>query len=86
MRRLFRERGSSNRTLHSAWSPDWSTLPDILGTSFAKVIGQSTRYRCDSYFHVVPARWSPEHFSISVRNHLDAVCGERWIGRGGPVH
>ncbi|GFS52760.1 uncharacterized protein TNCV_2995601 [Trichonephila clavipes] len=25
-------------------------------------------------------------FSISVRNHLDAVCGERWIGRGGPVH
>ncbi|GFV61339.1 uncharacterized protein TNCV_445551 [Trichonephila clavipes] len=26
------------------------------------------------------------HFSISVRNHLDATCGERWIGRGGPVH
>ncbi|GFX88788.1 uncharacterized protein TNCV_1558331 [Trichonephila clavipes] len=29
------------------------------------------------------SRWSPAHFSISVRNHLDAVCGERWIGRGG---
>ncbi|GFU28587.1 uncharacterized protein TNCV_467961 [Trichonephila clavipes] len=29
---------------------------------------------------------APAHFSISVRNHLDAVCGERWIGRGGPVH
>ncbi|GFX94067.1 uncharacterized protein TNCV_3414291 [Trichonephila clavipes] len=28
----------------------------------------------------------PAHFSISVRNHLDATCGERWIGRGGPVH
>ncbi|GFU87439.1 uncharacterized protein TNCV_3646381 [Trichonephila clavipes] len=26
---------------------------------------------------------APAHFSISVRNHLDAVCGERWIGRGG---
>ncbi|GFX57052.1 uncharacterized protein TNCV_2963321 [Trichonephila clavipes] len=36
--------------------------------------------------HVVPARWSPAHSSISVRNHLDATCGERWIGRGGPVH
>ncbi|GFU93953.1 uncharacterized protein TNCV_1672161 [Trichonephila clavipes] len=23
---------------------------------------------------------APAHFSISVRNHLDAVCGERWIG------
>ncbi|GFU59381.1 DUF4817 domain-containing protein [Trichonephila clavipes] len=27
------------------------------------------------------------HISVfSVRNHLDAVCGERWIGHGGPVH
>ncbi|GFW05831.1 uncharacterized protein TNCV_603031 [Trichonephila clavipes] len=29
---------------------------------------------------------APAHFSISVRNHLDATCGERWIGRGGLVH
>ncbi|GFU88356.1 uncharacterized protein TNCV_847491 [Trichonephila clavipes] len=29
---------------------------------------------------------APAHFSISVRNHLDATCGERWIGRGGPVN
>ncbi|GFU13547.1 transposase-like protein [Trichonephila clavipes] len=29
---------------------------------------------------------APAHFSISVRNHLNATCGERWIGRGGPVH
>ncbi|GFW50947.1 uncharacterized protein TNCV_3592291 [Trichonephila clavipes] len=29
---------------------------------------------------------APAHFSISVRNHLDATCGERWIGRGGPAH
>ncbi|GFX94627.1 uncharacterized protein TNCV_3088561 [Trichonephila clavipes] len=29
---------------------------------------------------------APTHFSISVRNHLDATCGERWIGRAGPVH
>ncbi|GFU30707.1 uncharacterized protein TNCV_1444311 [Trichonephila clavipes] len=28
----------------------------------------------------------PALFSISVRNHLDATCGERWIGRGGSVH
>ncbi|GFY22528.1 uncharacterized protein TNCV_2177891 [Trichonephila clavipes] len=26
---------------------------------------------------------APAHFNISVRNHLDATCGERWIGRGG---
>ncbi|GFW67609.1 uncharacterized protein TNCV_3392801 [Trichonephila clavipes] len=26
---------------------------------------------------------APAHFSISVRNHLDATFGERWIGRGG---
>ncbi|GFU99992.1 DUF4817 domain-containing protein [Trichonephila clavipes] len=41
------------------------------------IIGQRTRYRCDSYFHVVPADGAPAHFSISVRNHLDATCGER---------
>ncbi|GFU26152.1 transposase-like protein [Trichonephila clavipes] len=29
---------------------------------------------------------APAHFSISVRNHLDATCGERLIGHGGPVH
>ncbi|GFV42596.1 uncharacterized protein TNCV_1316011 [Trichonephila clavipes] len=29
---------------------------------------------------------APAHFSISVRNHLNATCGERWIGRGGTVH
>ncbi|GFV76758.1 DUF4817 domain-containing protein [Trichonephila clavipes] len=29
---------------------------------------------------------APANFSISVRNLLDATCGERWIGRGGPVH
>ncbi|GFX50217.1 uncharacterized protein TNCV_2782391 [Trichonephila clavipes] len=29
---------------------------------------------------------APAHFSISVRNHLDATCGERLIGRRGPVH
>ncbi|GFT07816.1 uncharacterized protein TNCV_1214101 [Trichonephila clavipes] len=79
--------GSSNRTLHSAWSPDWSTLPDILGTSFAKVIGQRAHVtaatRTSMWFQQDGA---PAHFSISVRNHLDAVCGERWIGRGGPVH
>ncbi|GFT50287.1 DUF4817 domain-containing protein [Trichonephila clavipes] len=62
--------GSSDRTLHSAWSPDWSTLPDILGTSFAKVIGQSTRYRCDSYFHVVPARWIPHTFQYFCSESL----------------
>lgn len=28
---------------------------------------------------------APAHFSWSVRHHLDAEYGERWIGRGGPV-
>lgn len=28
---------------------------------------------------------APAHFSIAVRNHLDATYPGRWIGRGGPV-
>ncbi|GFX35814.1 uncharacterized protein TNCV_746071 [Trichonephila clavipes] len=28
----------------------------------------------------------PGNFSISVQNHLEETCGERWIGRGGPEH
>lgn len=28
---------------------------------------------------------APAHFSRNVRNHLDAVYGQQWIGRGGPV-
>ncbi|GFW28006.1 transposase-like protein [Trichonephila clavipes] len=64
--------------------PDRLTGPRYL-ISFARVIGQRTRYRCD----LLPcgsSKMEPTHFSISVRNHLDATCGERWIGRGGPVH
>ncbi|GFX18471.1 uncharacterized protein TNCV_3370441 [Trichonephila clavipes] len=51
-------------------------LPDRLtGTrytipSFARVIGQRTRYRCDSYFHVVPARWSPRTFQYFCSESL----------------
>ncbi|GFW52359.1 hypothetical protein TNCV_1252751 [Trichonephila clavipes] len=44
-----------------------------------EIIGQRTRYRCDSYFHVVPARWSPHIsvflFGITWMQHV----GERWI-------
>lgn len=29
---------------------------------------------------------APAHFSIDVRNHLDAVYANRWIGRGGTEH
>lgn len=28
---------------------------------------------------------APAHFSLDVRNYLNQVYGERWIGRGGPV-
>ncbi|GBM89233.1 hypothetical protein AVEN_45275-1 [Araneus ventricosus] len=28
---------------------------------------------------------APAHFSIDVRNYLNANFGARWIGRGGPV-
>ncbi|GBN41973.1 hypothetical protein AVEN_258019-1 [Araneus ventricosus] len=28
---------------------------------------------------------APAHFSIAVRNHLDATHPGRWIRRGGPV-
>jgi len=28
---------------------------------------------------------APVHFSLNVRNHLAAVYGQHWIGRGGPV-
>nr|XP_042901341.1 uncharacterized protein LOC122269952 [Parasteatoda tepidariorum] len=28
---------------------------------------------------------APAHFSIDVRNYLNATFGARWIGRGGPI-
>ena len=28
---------------------------------------------------------APPHFSVDVRNHLNAVFPDRWIGRGGPI-
>jgi hypothetical protein len=28
---------------------------------------------------------APPHFAVTVRQHLDMVFGQRWIGRGGPV-
>ncbi|GFX13195.1 transposase-like protein [Trichonephila clavipes] len=72
--------------LHSAWSPDWSTLPDISWNKF-----------CQSYWteHTLPLRLvlpcgsskvEPPHISVFLFESLDALCGERWIGRGGPVH
>lgn len=29
---------------------------------------------------------APSHYEIGVRLHLDVVYGQKWIGRGGPVH
>jgi hypothetical protein len=29
---------------------------------------------------------APPHFLIIVRQHLNQICGEQWIGRGGPVN
>nr|XP_015922443.2 uncharacterized protein LOC107450974 [Parasteatoda tepidariorum] len=28
---------------------------------------------------------APAHFSSAVREYLDRICPNRWIGRGGPV-
>ncbi|GFV14369.1 uncharacterized protein TNCV_808011 [Trichonephila clavipes] len=53
-------------------------LPELLDSAH---VTAATRTSMWFQQHGVPA-----HFSISVRNHLDATCGERWIGRGGPVH
>ncbi|GFU81040.1 uncharacterized protein TNCV_1116921 [Trichonephila clavipes] len=36
-------------------------LPELL---------DSARYRCDSYFHVVPARWSPRKFQYFCSESL----------------
>ncbi|GFX73605.1 uncharacterized protein TNCV_1263741 [Trichonephila clavipes] len=92
---LFTDEASFSRVgiFNTHNSHSWAAVnPHVTRTwlhrivSWLTVIGQRTRYRCDSYFHVVPERWSPAHFNISARNNLDATCGERWIGRGGPVH
>ncbi|GFX07502.1 uncharacterized protein TNCV_5092161 [Trichonephila clavipes] len=53
-------------------------LPELLDSAHV-----TAATRTSMWFHQDAA---PAHFSISVRNHLDATCGERWIGRGGPVH
>ncbi|GFU94576.1 uncharacterized protein TNCV_1265471 [Trichonephila clavipes] len=53
-------------------------LPDLLDSAHV-----TAATRTSMWFQQDGA---PAHFSISVRNHLDATCGERWIGRGGPVH
>ncbi|GFU92497.1 uncharacterized protein TNCV_4794261 [Trichonephila clavipes] len=86
---LFTDEASFSREgiFNTHNSHSWAAVnPHVTRTWAALDRFLRTRYRCDSYFHVVPARWSPTHFSISVRNHLDATCGERWICRGGPVH
>ncbi|GFT25207.1 hypothetical protein TNCV_180861 [Trichonephila clavipes] len=60
--------GSSNRTLHSAWSPDWSTLPDMEQV-LPKLLDRAhvtAATRTSMWFQQDGA---PAHFSISVRNH-----------------
>ncbi|GFY02421.1 DUF4817 domain-containing protein [Trichonephila clavipes] len=53
-------------------------LPELLDSAHV-----TAATRTSMWFHQDGA---PAHFNISVRNHLDATCGERWIGRGGSVH
>ncbi|GFV74433.1 uncharacterized protein TNCV_5128751 [Trichonephila clavipes] len=87
MRRLFRERG--DHLIGPYILPDRLTgpryliflqqvLPELLDSAHV-----TAATRTSMWFQQDGA---PAHFSISVRNHLDATCGERWIGRGGPVH
>ncbi|GFT75725.1 uncharacterized protein TNCV_3125251 [Trichonephila clavipes] len=82
----WHSRGSSNRTL---------ILPDRLtGPRYLIFLEQVLPELLDSAHVTAATRTSmwfqqdgaPAHFSISVWNHLDATCGERWIGHGGPVH
>ncbi|GFV86725.1 uncharacterized protein TNCV_3964551 [Trichonephila clavipes] len=83
----WHSRGSSNRTRHS-------TLSRLTGPRYLIFLEQVLPELLDSAHVTAATRTSmwfqqdgaPAHFSISVRNHLDATCGERWIGRGGPVH
>ena len=47
-------------------------------------------YLEDVPLHIRGRMWyqhdgAPAHFAIPVRQHLNAVYGDRWIGRGGPV-
>ncbi|GFW55852.1 transposase-like protein [Trichonephila clavipes] len=54
--------------------------------SWAAANPHVTRTRAAQDRFLVNQNGALAHFSISVRNHLDATCGERRIGRGGPVH
>ncbi|GFW83210.1 uncharacterized protein TNCV_3237571 [Trichonephila clavipes] len=78
----WHSRGSSNRPY---------ILPDRLtGPRYLIFLEQVLPELLDSAHVTAATRTSmwfqqdgaPAHFSISVQNHLDATCGERWIGRG----
>ncbi|GFU13390.1 uncharacterized protein TNCV_698201 [Trichonephila clavipes] len=86
---VTRTRAAQDRFLVNVWAgilgdhligpyilPDRLTGPRylIFLEQVARVIGQRTRYRCNSYFHVVPARWSPTHsvflFGVTWMQHV----------------
>ncbi|GFX32849.1 uncharacterized protein TNCV_889851 [Trichonephila clavipes] len=99
MRRLFRERDSFLVNVGAGILGDHLIgpyiLPDrLIGPRYLISLEQVLPELLDSAHVTAVTRTSmwfqqdgaPAHFSISVRNHLDSTCGERWIGRGGPVH
>ncbi|GFV99782.1 transposase-like protein [Trichonephila clavipes] len=92
---VIQKGGASIESLRSTDLIGPYILPDRLtGPSYLIFLEQVLPELLDSAHVTAATRTSmwfqqdgaPAHFSISVRNHLDATCGERWIGRGGPVH
>ncbi|GFX13315.1 uncharacterized protein TNCV_2907381 [Trichonephila clavipes] len=99
---VTRTRAAQDRFLVNVWAGilgDYLTGPYILpdrltGSHYLIFLKQVLPELLDSAHVTAATRTSmwfqqdgaPAHFSISVRNHFDATCGERWIGRGGPVH
>ncbi|GFT32354.1 transposase-like protein [Trichonephila clavipes] len=99
---VTRTRAAQDRLLVNVWAGILGDhligpyiLPDRLtGSRYLIFLEQVLPELLDSAHFTAATRTSmwfqqdgaPAHFSISVRNHLDATCGERWIGHGGPVH
>ncbi|GFV69666.1 hypothetical protein TNCV_4507811 [Trichonephila clavipes] len=68
-------------------------LPDHLGSRYLIFLEQVLSELLEA--HTLPLRlvlpcgsskMEPSHISVFLFESLDATYGERWIGRGGPVH
>lgn len=70
-------------TIRIAGTIEWTTFLEFLQNAFRDLIEPlPLETRLNMYFLHDGA---PPHFSVAVREHLNNVYPNRWIGRGGPI-